>query len=258
MKKIVISIIALLFLVVGGLWLYRADQLGINPPDSQTLVDSVSYRCDEGKTIQAAYYQGSTTPAEPGEPPVPNGSVVLELSDGRSLTASQTISASGIRYATADESFVFWSKGATAFVLEGDRQVYANCMDASLSLSEDLYPLYDGTQWTVPAPETITVGSTISSGVSVTSLPMEYTMNPASIFIPFEQYYAQKLAALDWEVDNDLAAGGHTGGQVGYRKGSQIILTRFTITYHTVPQDAPSECPCDMTLSLFSAQDPSF
>ena len=57
--------------------------------------------------------------------------VDLILSDGRTLSVPQAMSASGARYATADESFVFWNKGDTAFVTEGDpnQQTFANCID---------------------------------------------------------------------------------------------------------------------------------
>jgi hypothetical protein len=37
--------------------------------------------------------------------------VELMLSDGRSLSLPQVMSASGARYANKDESFVFWNKG---------------------------------------------------------------------------------------------------------------------------------------------------
>jgi len=182
--------------------------------------------------------------------------VFIELSDGRSLTVPQTLSASGIRYANADESFIFWSKGITAFTEENGQQTYTNCLDAS-SLSQDLYPLYTSMEWNDPEAETTTIGTTTLFGVSVTSLPKTDIMDPGSVFVPFERYYADKLAALGWEIDPSLAAGGHTGSQTGYRKGSEVILTRSAITYHTTPENAPSECPCDVSVSAFSAHDPS-
>ncbi|MEI7480174.1 MAG: DUF333 domain-containing protein [bacterium] len=43
------------------------------------------------------------------------------------MTLPQVISASGARYANTDESFVFWNKGDTAFVNEGDKQTYVDC-----------------------------------------------------------------------------------------------------------------------------------
>jgi len=40
----------------------------------------------------------------------------------------QAISASGARYANTDESIVFWNKGDTAFIQEGDVTTYENCV----------------------------------------------------------------------------------------------------------------------------------
>jgi hypothetical protein len=120
------------------------------------------------------------------------------------------------------------------------------------TLSADLYPLYDRVGWNASEVETFIIGTTSYSGASVTSVAATDTMDPGSVFTPFERYYDQKLKALGWQVANDLAAGGHVGGQTGYRKGSAVILSRFQINYHTRPENAPSECPCDVTLSLFS------
>lgn len=77
-------------------------------------VATVDYACADGKSIEAVYYSDK---------------VDLTLNDGRSMILPQTISGSGIRYANADESFVFWSKGKTAFATEGDpnNPTYADC-----------------------------------------------------------------------------------------------------------------------------------
>lgn len=68
-------------------------------------------------------------------PPVPHGRVHILLSDGREMTLAQTISASGIRYSDGDpsvagsESFVFWSKGNSALVLEDNvEKSYIGCI----------------------------------------------------------------------------------------------------------------------------------
>lgn len=82
---------------------------------SADVVNAVNFACDEGKTIAATFYADE---------------VDLKLSDGRAMTLTQTMSGSGIRYASADESFVFWSKGNTAFVTEGadQTQTYVGCI----------------------------------------------------------------------------------------------------------------------------------
>jgi len=120
------------------------------------------------------------------------------------------------------------------------------------TLSAELYPLYDSADWNASETESFIIGTTSYSGTSITSAAVTDTMDPGSIFTPFERYYEQKLKALGWQVANDFAAGGHVGGQTGYRKDGAVILTRFQIVYHTVSENAPSECPCDVTLSLFS------
>ena len=54
--------------------------------------------------------------------------VELTLSDERNMLLMQVVSASGARYANTDESFVFWNKGDTAFVTEGDKTTFADCV----------------------------------------------------------------------------------------------------------------------------------
>lgn len=78
-------------------------------------IATVKYACADGKTIAATYYAGK---------------VDLALDDGRTMSLPQTMSGSGIRYANADESFVFWSKGNNAFATEGDpdKPTYADCV----------------------------------------------------------------------------------------------------------------------------------
>lgn len=86
--------------------------------DEATPIATVKYACDESKTIAATYYSDK---------------VDLVLSDGRTESLPQTMSGSGIRYANADGSFVFWSKGDTAFITEGTDAnappTFANCID---------------------------------------------------------------------------------------------------------------------------------
>lgn len=120
-------------------------------------------------------------------------------------------------------------------------------------LSADLYPLYSRADWNASEVEHFVISTTSYSGASITSTIVTDTMDPGSVFTPFERYYDQKLKALGWQVANDLAAGGHMGGQTGYRKDGAVILTRFQINYQIKPGNAPSECPCDVTLSLFSS-----
>jgi membrane-bound inhibitor of C-type lysozyme len=85
---------------------------------AQEPISKVTYTCADDKGIEATYYPDK---------------VDLVLSDGRTMSLPQTMSGSGIRYANADESFVFWSKGNTAFATEGDadKPTFADCVEQS-------------------------------------------------------------------------------------------------------------------------------
>jgi len=103
-----------------GYWLgNRSGEIREQEPAQVQFPVDVSYACAEGKGIIAIYEEES---------------VSLKLSDGRDLTLPQVISASGIRYANEDESFIFWSKGETAFVVEDEVTTYAECVEAPLPI----------------------------------------------------------------------------------------------------------------------------
>jgi membrane-bound inhibitor of C-type lysozyme len=82
---------------------------------AETAVARATFNCEDGKSIDATFYANK---------------VELRLSDGRSLSLPQAMSASGARYANKDESFVFWNKGNTAFITEGaaGKQTYSDCV----------------------------------------------------------------------------------------------------------------------------------
>ncbi len=126
MNKKTLLIIAVLVVVSSALVVWSHKE---KPGDEAKLVANVSYLCRDGKTMDADYFQGKEIKVQPGEMPIPSGSVSLKLSDGRNFVLPQTISASGIRYANSDESFVFWSKGNGALVLENNvEKSYIGCV----------------------------------------------------------------------------------------------------------------------------------
>ena len=110
MAKYVVGIIFIILLTGAGYYFFAMKGGGKGTP-----LNVVSYVCSEGKTIQASYYTDS---------------VDIVLSDGRNFSLPQAMSASGARYASADESVVFWNKGNTAFITEGgnpENMTFANC-----------------------------------------------------------------------------------------------------------------------------------
>jgi len=100
--KVIITIVILAVILFAITRVY-SPQVVQNPTDSTS--EAVSYSCNAGKSIVATYKDKE---------------VGLKLSDGREMNLTQTVSADGVRYANTDESFVFWSKGDGALVLENN------------------------------------------------------------------------------------------------------------------------------------------
>ena len=115
-----IFIVAVIFLIAG------------KTANTITPIALTRYVCDDGKYINAAFYDGSTAPAPaPGQPPLPTGTAEVSLDGIASTTLHQTRSAVGARYANDDESFVFWNKGNEALIMRNNQMDldYKNCTD---------------------------------------------------------------------------------------------------------------------------------
>ena len=78
-------------------------------------IAKAKFACAGNKTIESVFYKNF---------------VQIETNSLGALYLPQTISASGARYANADESVVFWNKGNTAFITEGDpnNPTYKDCV----------------------------------------------------------------------------------------------------------------------------------
>ena len=132
--KIFIGLVVffLVVLIVGGIWFFGKKS---TPSSLSFIVTHVNYLCENNKTISADFYKSESKPVQPGEMPHPSGKVKLSLSDGRKFELAQTISADGGRYANEDESFIFWSKGNGAIVLENNiEKDYKGCIVVSPDL----------------------------------------------------------------------------------------------------------------------------
>jgi putative hemolysin len=123
MKKTIIIFILIILVGAGGFYLYKKSQKNIpvviTPTDE--IINSVTFSCAEAKNIQAVFYKNK---------------VDIVLSDGRKMSLPQVISASGARYSNENESFVFWNKGNTAFVNEGENNTFKECVDSGAVKSE--------------------------------------------------------------------------------------------------------------------------
>ena len=127
------TIIVIIILVAGGYLALHDNFFSAAPAPAPTtatttpaVVNNVTYSCDAGKIIAAAY---SST------------AVALTLSDGRSLDLPQTESGSGIRYeATATSTdgssadIVFSSEGDNANLMENASTTYQDCIAGTVTL----------------------------------------------------------------------------------------------------------------------------
>ncbi len=127
-----IAVLAVFFIVIlGGWWVVRNNN-PVGQSGTATTTEPVAtaaFACAQGKSIGAAFYQGA---------------VALQLSDGRTQSLPQVQSASGVRYANSDESFVFWGKGNTAFVTEGadQTQTFSGCIVVAPDPTNTLSQIY--------------------------------------------------------------------------------------------------------------------
>ena len=102
-----------LFVFVFALGIFLGRKVGVNAALGPVVADAW-FTCDAGKSIHAVFYKHAAHVA---------------LSGGPEEFMPQTVSGSGARYANDDESLVFWTKGDTAFVTEGNPniQTYSGC-----------------------------------------------------------------------------------------------------------------------------------
>ena len=131
MSKFTKIIEILCIIIVAGAVIFLVLHYRKAPEATEQPIATALYSCNGNKIITAEYYQGDSPKAVEGQPPVPTGSVKLAFGD-KNMTLAQTISADGARYANTDESFVFWSKGNGAMVLEiGEEKNYKGCIIVS-------------------------------------------------------------------------------------------------------------------------------
>lgn len=113
MKKSTIALLVFIYILA----FFTGFVLGKNYQkelfETENLIASAIYRCDNNKFIIADYFDGE---------------VKLRLSDNRLMILPQAISASGVRFADKNEVFVFWNKGNTAFIDELGEQTFVNCI----------------------------------------------------------------------------------------------------------------------------------
>jgi len=118
-KKIIL-IILVVVLIISLFYCYKINHTNIIPLQNASsdvtqnkVINSAVFKCSENKYIQAVFLKDE---------------VKLTLNEGKRINLSQVVSASGARYANEDESFVFWNKGDTAFIEEGGKTTFKDCI----------------------------------------------------------------------------------------------------------------------------------
>lgn len=126
---IALVVIAAVIVFMAGNGAQQSGTSGGTTPAVNSI--EAKYSCDAGKNITAMYMNATTSTTT-------GNTVILTLSDGRTMTLPQTISADGARYSNGNpqvaegqpgaETFIFWSKGNGAFIEENGTTTYDNCL----------------------------------------------------------------------------------------------------------------------------------
>ncbi len=223
-----IGVLVLFLIVIAGGW-WVVGNKGTTPPSgtatSTPPIATAAFACSEGKSIGASFYQGG---------------VALQLSDGRTENLPQAQSASGVRYTNADESFVFWGKGNTAFVTEGSdqNQTYTGCIVVAPDPTNTLSQIYasstlgftlrfpqnytaeqnyayqgngpgkdiKGVKFTIPAAATTGTNLSKDSYISVETLP-KATSCTANLFLTTAKASVFSDSGVDYSVATTSDAG---------------------------------------------------
>lgn len=146
------------------------------------------------------------------------------------------------------------SVGKTAYFVTDGTSLY----EAPIA---DAYPLYTGSgsniatriSWATTTPVFATTTPSLI-GVELVSQPITNITDLATPSTPFMNYYRRALTAAGWTVDNMLAAGGPGAEITGYTKGSDYFIVSYTSDFKVKSADAPEQCPCDLTFSLFAGE----
>ena len=96
-------------------------KVSLDKTATDKIINSVTFSCPGNINIKSIFYESKK--------------VDLTISDGRHFVLPQTISASGARYSNSDESFVFWNKGDTAFVMEDGAISINDCVIAPKNIT---------------------------------------------------------------------------------------------------------------------------
>jgi len=253
---IVVLIAAVIFIILLVVLFAQGTAAPAVPVSPQKPINTVSYACDAGKTIVAAYYEGTSTPAvSAGQPPVPGGSVSLALSDGRKMILPQTISADGTRYASADNSIVFWSKGNGLTFTENSQQTFSGCISVASDTGGLTQAFESGSQgFSLRYPAGFTPVSTYSYqalGPGKNIAGVKFTIDPAlatgtnlsnDSYLSVEQIPQSQACSASSFLQQGVASQTVTDGSTDYSVASSTdaaVGNRYFETVYALPGTNP-------------------
>lgn len=115
---------------------------------------------------------------------------------------------------------------------------------------KDILPLYSGAVW----KNSVEASFADLTGERYDSQSFPHVTNIASVSTPFESYYKKILTSRGWREDINLAAGGPGSSVTSYAKGTKYIIISYKSIFSKQFENAPSECPCDVELSIFTGE----
>jgi len=242
-----IIIVLLLGLAAYYIW-HKAPVVVLPNLNEKTVV----FTCDAGKTVSATFDLSTA------------GGVALTLSDGRVMSVPHAISADGARYANADESFVFWNVGNTAFITEGvgstATTTYAGCIatpDTTTSASGTVTYRNDQYGFLLVIPATSTPSTTFKSfyalasnwraltapgskGVGVVSIPVFSVNNNqgSAEGKPFPLYYDAEVRVGVSSNASDVASCLQKDAGYTSEPEQDVVLSGVTFKAYTFSDQA--------------------
>lgn len=173
-------VFTVLAVIAVGAWIAIYKDAIFTRPSSGNQVQSIvaSFLCKDSKSVVATFSANR---------------VALALNDGRSMTLPHAVSADGARYANADESFVFWNRGNTAFITEGAQgtQTYSGCIVASAAPSGWVAYLNSTLGFTISHPD----GYTVKDPFQYQALGPGKTISGVAFVIPESKKAGTNLSA---------------------------------------------------------------
>jgi len=130
--------------------------------------------------------------------------------------------------------------------------------EEACDISNDVYPVFaNGSfKWSNESVKTINepITNLVINGFEITATGKINKNTNASEFF---SYYDTKLKEAGWTVDNNFAADGVKGSQVGYKKDSNFIVLSYNIKPGKVisgtNEPLQYTCPCDVTYTIFTS-----